>query len=141
MKLNVDKCHLMIFSSKGSNEITIKIGEARVKEITEENLLCITFDQSLSLKQHVKALCKKASRKLHALARISRYLDTEKPSQLMRALVLSHFCYFPLVWMFYDRALNHRINHIQERALRMHTKITRTILVFSWGNLNRCQSI
>ena len=72
MKLNEDKCHLKIFGAKGSNDTTIKIGEARVKESTEENLLGITFDQSLSFKQHVKALCKKASQKLHALARISR---------------------------------------------------------------------
>ena len=122
-----------------STTFTIKIGEACVKESTEENLLGITFDQSLSFKQHVKALCKKASQKLHALARISRYIDTEKLQWLMRAFVLFHFSYCPLVWMFYDRTLNHRINHIHERAL--HTKITRTILIFSWSNLSRCQSM
>ena len=72
MKLNADKCHLMIFGAKGNNEISITIGEARVKESTEENLLGITFDQSLSFKQHVRALCKKAGQKIHALARISR---------------------------------------------------------------------
>ena len=80
MKLNEEKCHLMIFGAKGSNETTIKIGETCVKESAEENLLGITFDQSLSLKQHVQVLCKKASQKLHALARISRYMDTENYS-------------------------------------------------------------
>ena len=65
MKLNEDKCNLMIFGAKGSNETTIKIGEACVKESTEENLLDITLDQSLSFKQHVKALSKKASQKQH----------------------------------------------------------------------------
>ena len=74
MKLNEDKCHLIIFGAKGSNETTIKIGEVCVKESTEENLLGIRFDQSFSFKQHVKALCKKASQKFHALARISRYV-------------------------------------------------------------------
>ena len=102
MKLNEDKCHLMIFGAKRSDETTIKIGEACVKESTEENLLGITFDRSLSFKQQVKALCKKASRKLHALARISRYIVTEKLHWLMRAFVLSHFSYCPLVWMFYE---------------------------------------
>ena len=93
-----------------------------MKESKEENLLGITFDQSLSFKQHVKALCKKAGQKLHALARISRYMDTEKLQRLMRAFVLYHFSYCPLVWMFCDRALNHRINHIHERALRIAYK-------------------
>ena len=44
MQLNEDKFHLMIFGVKGDNEITIEIGEACVKENTEENLLSITFD-------------------------------------------------------------------------------------------------
>ena len=122
MKLNEDKCHLMIFGAKRSNETTIKIGEACVKESTEENLLGTTFDQSLSLKQHERALCKKGSQKLHALARISRYKDTEKLQRLMRAFVLCHFSCCHLVWMFCDRALNHRINHIHERALRIVDK-------------------
>ena len=92
-----------------------KIGEACVKESTVENLLGLTFDQSLSFKQHVKALCKKASQKLHAVALISQYMDTEKLQRLMRAFVLCHFSYCPLVSMFYDRALNYWINHIHER--------------------------
>ena len=63
MKLNEDKCHLMIFGAKGNNEISIKIGEACVKESKEEKLLGITFDRSLSFKQHVRTLCKKAGQK------------------------------------------------------------------------------
>ena len=112
-----------------------------VKNIKSNQSNQITFDQSLSFKQHVKALCKKASQKLHALARISRYMDTEKLQWLMRAFVLSHFSYCPLVWMFCDRALNHRINHIHERALRLAYKDYENDFGFSWSNLNRCQSI
>ena len=70
----------MIFGAKGSNEATIKIGEACVKESTREKILGITFDQSFFFKQHLDSLCKKASQKLHALNRISRYMDTERNS-------------------------------------------------------------
>ena len=62
MKLNEDKCHLMIFGGK-SNEVSVKIGEASVKESKEEKLLGIIFDQTLSFKQHVKTLCKKSQSK------------------------------------------------------------------------------
>ena len=68
------------------------------------------------------SLCRKAGQKLHALTRISCYMDTEKLQQLMRAFVLSHFSYCPLVGMFYDRTLNHRINHVHKRALRIAYK-------------------
>ena len=84
IKLNEDKCHLMIFGGK-SDEVSIKIGEANVKESKEEKLLGIIFDQTLSFKQHIKTLCKKAIQKLHALGRISCYMDTEELKQVMQA--------------------------------------------------------
>ena len=83
MKLNEDKCYLMIFGAKRDNEITIKTGEAPIKKSKEQNLLGITLDQSLSFKTHAKDLCRKASQKRHALARISCYMDIEKLKQLM----------------------------------------------------------
>ena len=48
-KTNEDKCHLMIFGGK-SNKVSVKIGEASVKESKEEKLLGIIFDQTLSFK-------------------------------------------------------------------------------------------
>ena len=50
------------------------------------------------------------------------YMDIEKLQRLMRAFVLCQFSYCPLVWMFHDRALNQRINHIHERAMRIAYK-------------------
>ena len=111
----------MPFSARGGNHTTI-IGDACVKESSEENLLGITFDQSLSFKEHVKTLCRKASQKLHALARVSCYMVTVKLQHLMRAFVISHFSYCPLVWMFYERTMNNRINHVHEWALRIAYK-------------------
>ena len=37
----------------------------------------------------------------------------------MNSFIKSQFNYCPLVWMFHDRVLNSKINHIQERALRL----------------------
>ena len=37
----------------------------------------------------------------------------------MNAFILSQFSYCPLIWMFHSRKLNHRINKIHERALRI----------------------
>ena len=70
----------------------------------------------------LRALCKKAGQKLHALARISRSMNTEQLQQLMRAFALFQFTYGPLVWMFYNRTSEHRINHTQEMALRIAYK-------------------
>ena len=36
----------------------------------------------------------------------------------MKAFILSHFSYCPLVWMLIERGLNNEINHFHEKALR-----------------------
>ena len=46
MKLNEDKCHLMVFGDK-SNEISLNIGRVTIKESTEEKLLGVIFDKKL----------------------------------------------------------------------------------------------
>ena len=37
----------------------------------------------------------------------------------MKLFIISQFGYCPLIWMFYSRTLNNKINSIHERALRI----------------------
>ena len=69
--------------------------------------------------EHVTCLCKKASQKLHALARVSKFMNIEQRKKIMNAFISSQFGYCPLIWMFHSRRLNNRINKIHERALRL----------------------
>ena len=73
-----------------------------------EKLLGVTFDKKLSFKKHVEDLSKKASQKLHALARLSNYIDPIKSEILMNSFIRSQFNYCPLVWMFHDRTTKAR---------------------------------
>ena len=38
---------------------------------------------------------------------------------IMKAFVSSQFGYCPLIWMFHSRQINHKINKLHERALRI----------------------
>ena len=71
-------------------------------------------DTKLKFEEHVETLCKKDSEKINALARISSYMIFRQ-----RKLVVSHFPYCPIAWMFHSRWLNNRINNINERVLRI----------------------
>ena len=73
----------------------------------------------LSFENHVSYLCKKASQKLHALARIANYMDVSKRKCLMKVFVTSQLNYCPLIWIFHCRELNNRINRIHEQALKL----------------------
>ena len=127
MKANADKCHLLVSSNESC---TAKIEDFSIKNSTEEKLLGVKLDSNFSFENHVISLCKKASQKLHALARISHYMDLNKRRNLMKYFITSQFSYCPLIWMFHSRSLNNKINRIHERALRLVYQNNLSFLTF-----------
>ena len=119
MKPYGDKCHLLVTTEKS---VSVNIGGSNVTNKKEQKLVGTKFDSSLSYEGHITNLCKKASQKLHALARIVNYMDLPKRKVLMKAFITSQFSYCPLIWMLHSRTLNNRINNIHERALRLTYK-------------------
>ena len=78
MKLNEDKCHLMVFGESTNEELSINIGSCAVSNSKEEKLLGVLIDTSLSFEKHISNICQKASNKLFALSRMSASLGTDK---------------------------------------------------------------
>ena len=74
MKLNADKCHLLVLGQRCENPVTLRIGSADVVNSSEEKLLGVQIDSKLSFDNHVSKLCQKASNKLYALARIHTWI-------------------------------------------------------------------
>ena len=77
----------------------------------------------------ISQLCKKASKKLHALAKIFEYVGTSKRRVLVNFFITSsQVSYCPLIWMCHNRRMEHRVNKIHERDLRLiypsHSKLT-----------------
>ena len=116
MKPNADKCHLIICNQQA---ISVNLVDNVIQADKLVELLGVTIDNTLSFGNHVSNLCKRANQKLHALSRISRYIEQNKLKLLMRAFVTSQFSFCPLVWMFHSRNLNNKINRLHERALRL----------------------
>ena len=84
----------------------------------KQELLGVTIDFKPSVEEHVDIICKTASQKLNALARIFSYLDIPKRQTIFKLFITSQFGYCPLVWMFHSRKLNNKRNAIYERNLR-----------------------
>ena len=116
LKSNADKYHL-IASSKVP--VDIQISDIKVTSESRVKLLGIHMDNRLNFDYHVSQLGKKASKKLHVLARIFKYVETSKRSVLVNSFITSQFSYCPLIWMFHSRRMEQRTNKIHERALRL----------------------
>ena len=117
LKANPDKFHLLL--SSVDEKLSIVVDQYEISNSRKEKLLGVTLDNILSFAEHVSGLCSKASQKLHALARVSPYMNITKRRTIMNAFITSQFGYCPLVWMFHSHKLNNRINKIHERALRI----------------------
>ena len=107
--------------SKLKSQLVSTLTEAKQykKSKKEQKLLGIKFDSSLYLECHIRSLCKKASQKLNALARIVSYMDLPKRKILLKAFIISQFSYCPLIWMLKCRTLNKSNNNIHKRAQRL----------------------
>ena len=115
--INADKSHLLV--TKHHDNVFVKVDNEIIKGSKTVKLLGITIDNKLDFNEHVSKICNKASRKLHALARISNLMNPQKLRMVVKAFFESQFSYCPLVWMFHSRTLNNRINKLHERALRL----------------------
>ena len=79
----------------------------------------VKFDHKLYFDDPILELCKKASRKIHALSRVASYINISKRRILMNAFFKLQFSYCPLVWMCHSRANNGKINRLHERCLQI----------------------
>ena len=109
LKANAEKCHLLLSTNETQQ---MQINETIIDSSNKQKLLGVLIDNKLSFDQHVSNLCIKANQKLHALSRISSFMNIEKRKSIMNAFIASQFGYCPLVWMFHSRELNNRINRI-----------------------------
>ena len=116
MKLNQDKCHLLVSGHKHET-VWVNIGETKIWESNKQKLLGVVIDRNLNFNEYDFNLCRKADRKLSVLVRFLDYMSFEKRKFLLKAFVESQFGYCPLTWMFHGRRENSKISHIHERSL------------------------
>ena len=99
MKLNTDKCHLLISGNK-NEYMWSKLDEDIVWESNDVELLGLTIVHSLRFDKHVSHICLKANRKLSALTSVAKFVPFKILQKLHRKLRI-HQCIF-LVGQIYS---------------------------------------
>ena len=115
-KANSDKSHVMLTTDNKQN-INVKGSPISNEKIVKS--LGVTVDNKLSFEPHFNLVCKKVSQKLHALARVSKFISKKKLRVIIKAFIMSQFSYCPLVWMCHSRTLNNKRKKLHERALQL----------------------
>ena len=97
----------------------VDICNEKLSSTCSEKFVGIKIDNKLTLEEYVEGLCKKASQKVSAVARISSLMRFEQRKRIVNLFITSHFSHYPLVWMFHSRPIHNCIDHIHERALKI----------------------
>ena len=94
MKVNTGKSHLLL---SRNSRATPTIDNSEIVSEDEQVLLGITIDSNLTFENHIRNVCKKASQKLNALARIAPYMNIQRRRTIMKSFVTSQFRCCPLI--------------------------------------------
>ena len=116
LKANSGKSYVMLTID---SKLKINVKSSPISNKKMVKLLGESVDSKLSFEPGLNLVCKKVSQKLHAFARVSKFISKEKLKVVMKAFIMSQFSYCPLVWMCHSRTLNNKINKLHERALRL----------------------
>ena len=92
MKLNSSKCHLLISGHKYECMLCT-VSNTQIIETHLVKLLGVNIDSKLTFKTHMDIVCKKASQKINALARLCSIIPFQKRRTLMQAFIISQFSY------------------------------------------------
>ena len=91
-----DKCHLLMSTF---TPISIKVKDYIIKNCDYEKLLGVAVDANLNFNCHLENILKKASKKVHVLARNTPYMSFPKRNWLVNSFFASQYNYSPLTWM------------------------------------------
>ena len=115
---NRTKFHFIVSGHKYEH-LWIELDGFKIWESSEETLLGICMDRNLYFDNHVNIICRIASRKLTALARLSSILPFHKMKVLILSFFNSQFSYCPLVFFFEVR-----------QAMKLSTNFTKCHCVY-----------
>ena len=82
IKANLEKCHLLMNINRPA---IIKISEHTISNSYCGKLLGVKIDSQLSFNNHLEAIIKKSSQKVHVSVRITSYMCISKRKLLMKA--------------------------------------------------------
>ena len=89
-----DKCHLILSTDE---PFSINIDNEVITNSNNKKLLGINLNNRIGFDTRVANICYRVRKKLHALERISQFMNIHKRGMTIKAFLASEFGYCPLV--------------------------------------------
>ena len=105
-------CHLILSTDEPFSIFNDFIFNEVIKNSNNKKLLGINLSNRLGFDNRV-------GKKLHALVRISQFMNIHKRRMAMNAFIASDFRYCLLVWMLHSKKLNSQVKSIKNSVSRL----------------------
>ena len=79
LKRNADKCHFLVSTN---DRVSMNLDGIKIDKSDTEKLLGVKFDKKLAFDDHISDICKKAGRKISALATVTPNMGITKNAYL-----------------------------------------------------------
>jgi len=120
LSLNVAKTSFMIVSDNAVPvNFCIKIRNSDISRVNEAKFLGVMLDSKLTFKPHIDLLCKKVSRSVGVMGRLSSLVPPSTLLNIYYSLVHSHLSYCESAWDASAGIHINRLISLQARALRL----------------------
>ena len=88
----------------------LQIENTIISSVKRVKILGVHIDSIQDFDYHVNQICKKASKRIHALSKACKYMGQNKQRMVTKAFITSQFFYCLLVWRFHSRNTKNRVN-------------------------------
>jgi len=126
MVLNPKKSESMLIATRQklqllSSPLIISLNSTPIKQVCQHKLLGIVIDDRLEWHAHVDNICKKLSKNLHLLSRLSHFTDVHSRQLFYYSHIQSHLGYASTVWDGCSDACIKRLNSLHRRSVKLIT--------------------
>lgn len=118
LKINAKKTKSMILNNKRSLNLNLIVENEVIERVEEIKYLGIIIDSELRFESHIDYLCKKIAKKLGFIKRIRKDVTTLTLINIYNVIVKPHFEYCSTVLFLCNEGRIHRLQMLQNRAMR-----------------------
>ena len=128
LSLNDNKTEIIHFTSKFLSDsflVNIDVGEDRLQPISQARNLGVIFDQHLTMREHIKYMCRAAMAAIRCIGQIRSFLSKQATTVLIHAFVTSRLDSCNSLLSGLPRTDIQRLQMIQNTAARLVTRTPR----------------
>ena len=123
LSVNELKTKVMCFKSTGDHNVTLKLNDTPIENVTNFKFLGITISNNLSWKAHVNLKCNQINKVIAVMSRLKNEISSQILAQIYRSLIDPYINYGLIAWGNNEGKGIARIEKLQKKAMRIICKV------------------